>query len=117
MKKRVNIDKLSDIITIMISKLDDIEKTKSELQKNIEYITDYYKDSYANKIKEKYLNDLNNLNKITETIQKYINYFKWLTESYQNNLNNTIHNLQLNIKNSSNKSFDNLATINLNNEI
>lgn len=93
MRKVVNIDKLADLITLMINKIDNIKKEKSELQKDVLTIAEHYKGADAKAVQSRYLKEINNLNNYIKTLDDYIDYFKTLTGNYTENLTKTIANL------------------------
>ena len=115
MRRIVDINKIQDTTTIMIDKTKLIEETMKELEINIKEISNCYRGIDADMIKSKYLEDLKKINAVTSTLDSYINYFKWLTNAYGENLNTSIKDFselssQFELKDKNNFSeFDNFV--------
>ena len=108
MRRTINMEKISDVITIMITETNTINNYKIELIKDVNKISEYYKGIDANAIQNKYLETIKELEKLNKNINNYINYFKWLSDNYSENLLNASNNLNyiandiINLKNNNN---------------
>jgi len=92
MRKIINMDKVTEVTVIMIEKLKTIEEVQTKLNADIEMLNECYKGIDADLIKSKYLITVKNIDALKNTIDSYIKYFKWLVESYGENLNSAMKN-------------------------
>ena len=97
MPRIVDTDKIKDVVASINDELNVIKKNQKELLDNIQKIPECYRSkrgaSDASEIiRIKYLNDVNELNTYTNTIDSYIKYFKWLVNNYDDNFNNSKKN-------------------------
>jgi len=86
MRRKINIEKLSEVIQKLMEKSDLIKHNKMVLLNDIERISYFYKGADSEIIKKKYMETANNIDVFINTIDSYINYFKWLSGNYEENL-------------------------------
>lgn len=89
MRRIIDTDKIDNATISIIDKMNIIKETKNELITSINSIPECYKGVDSELIKNKYLEDVNKLDIFINTVDSYTKYFKWLTNNYGDNLNNT----------------------------
>ena len=93
MRRKINTDKIEEVTVSMMDKINLIQDTKNVLINDIQEISNFYNGIDADAIKAKYTEKVNKLDVYINTINSYTKYFKWLTNNYGENLNNTKNNL------------------------
>ena len=92
MRKKINLEKISDITIKITDKLKLLEEAKKEIVIDINKLDECYTGKDAEIIKNKYIKSVNNINNLTDTLEAYILYFKYITGNYrENKFNATKH--------------------------
>lgn len=92
MRKTIDLDKLSEVTITMINTLRMMDEIQNKLYSDIDKISECYKGKDAEILRYKYKISVKNVDFLKGTLDSYIKYFKWLIESYGENLNNAIKN-------------------------
>ena len=83
MRRLVRFNQMAEITRDIKELVESLKEQKSEIIKNINFISDYYQSNSGEVIKQKYLQKVNDLNLYIETLDRYINWFEKLSGVYK----------------------------------
>ena len=95
MKRVINYSILSDVTSNIIVKKEELKAYKEKLKIDILLINNGYKGKDADIVISKYQEIANSIDCIIKTLEDYIEYFKWLSSNYKENLNKTIQKVNI----------------------